>query len=167
MLGLERPPVHFIGEQNLGAQRVRHGQAARVVVLVALLSAVVGSGEDQLHCIGLHSGVFQNGGEGSAGPLSRADGLVEPRLADWAGQQPGATVAGTFERDGHRLRGPRADVVETEFKRASDVSGDAQAPGNGIEVGDIEVDEQVVEAGGRHVIAERFERQTAVARGQL
>src|SRR3989449_4746463 len=35
----------------------------------------------------LHSGVFQNGGEGSAGPLSRADGLVEPRLADWAGQR--------------------------------------------------------------------------------
>src|SRR2546422_10917326 len=115
----------------------------------------------------LHSGVFQNGGEGSAGPLSRADGLVEPRLADWAGQQPGATVAGTFERDGHRLRGPRADVVEAQLEGPSDVSGDAQAPGSGIDVRDVEMDEQIMEAGGRQVIAERFERQTAVARGQL
>ena len=49
MLRLERATVHLVGEHDLGGGRVLEAETARVVVLVAFLDAVIGSGEHDFH----------------------------------------------------------------------------------------------------------------------
>src|SRR5262249_43919981 len=48
VLRLERPTVHLVGQQDLRARRCLEGQAARVVVLIALLDPMIGADEEDL-----------------------------------------------------------------------------------------------------------------------
>jgi len=66
-----------------------------------------------------------------------------------------------------RLRGSRLELVERQLERSLDVPADAQAPCLGVDAGDVEVDQEVVEPERRDRVAEGLERQPVVAGRQL
>src|SRR3712207_7132172 len=68
--------------------------------------------------------------------------------------------SGALERDRARRRGPRAEVVEGELERPLDQAADAQDVRRGVDDRDVVVDQQVVQAGGREVVA-RSEEHTS------
>ena len=166
MLRLQRSPVHRVGEQHLFAGRLGDGEAALVEVHVVVLDAAVGAGEDDLGALGAQAGLMQERGERCARPLGRADRLAHPGLADRAGRHEGASVAGAFHRDRHRDGRPGLDLAEREVDFALDQAADAQTVGCGVDVRDVEVDEEVVHAGRRDRVAEALERHPAVAQGE-
>src|SRR5215813_5674820 len=157
VLRLERATVHLVGEENLRALRIVEAETARVIVLAPLLDPVIGPDEDDLHGTRLDPRILEHARERGASPFCGADRFVEPWLADRTRMQSCAAVAGTLERD---QRGPArsdADVVERESELAPDVAADAQPPGGLIDRRNVEVNEQIVQPAGGHVVAQRFE----------
>ena len=60
-----------------------------------------------------------------------------------------------------------AQLVQGQREGPLDLAADLQPPRLGVDVRDVVVDQQVVEADGRHIPAERLERHPVVARRQL
>jgi hypothetical protein len=155
VLGLKRPAVHFVGEDDLVAHRFLDGEAAFVGVGDVALDTLVEAGEHEFDCFGAESGVFEDPAERGAGPFGGADGLDEPGLADGTGVEEGAAVRAA------------ADLIQVEGEGALHKAADVQAPICEFDAGDVEVDEEVVDAGGRDGVAERLQGHAAVAGGEL
>ena len=108
-------------------------------------------------------GFFEQRRERRARPLGVADRLFEPRLAQRAGREAGAAVAGALERAGDGCSRALLELVERERQRAVDLAADLEPPGGRIDERDVEVDQEVVEPDRRQVVAERLEREAVVA----
>ena len=59
-----------------------------------------------------------------------------------------------------------AQLIEGEFERLVDETGDGERPVLGRRLGDVVVRQQIVQAQRRDVVAHRLERHTVVAGGQ-
>ena len=59
------------------------------------------------------------------------------------------------------------DFMERQGVRPLDRAANLEPPCRWIDVRNVEVDQQVVQAGWRHVVAQRLERHAPVARRQL
>src|SRR5205085_11398096 len=101
-------------------------------------------------------------GERRPRPRGSADRLLEPRLTYRARREERPPVAGTLERDGERPRGPRLQLIERERERPLDEAADLEPPRLGVDVRDVEVDQQVVQPDRGDVVPERLERQCVV-----
>ena len=164
VLRQQRLAVHRVDHQHVGAHRLGHGEAARVVVLGAAVDAAVGAAEHDLPRTRPHPGRLQQRGKRRAGPLGGRDALLQPRHRGVARRGLAAPVARTFERDAQGLGGQRPDLVEGQRARPLDLPADRQPPLRGVGRRDVEVDEQVVQAGRGYVVAQGLERHAAVAR---
>ncbi len=77
------------------------------------------------------------------------------------------SVAGALHRHRELDRGESAELLERERQRPLDEPADLEPPGAGIDIGDVVVREQVVEADRRDVPAQRLERHRVVPRREL
>jgi hypothetical protein len=78
-----------------------------------------------------------------------------------------AAVPGALHRDGDVDRRTRTELVERERAWALDEPSDLESPRAPVDLGDVVVREQVVEADRRHVPAQRLERHAVVAGREL
>ena len=78
-----------------------------------------------------------------------------------------APVARALHRHGDLVRVARPDVVQGQAQRRGNEPTDLQPPGVRIDVRDVVVREQVVQADRSDVVAERFQRHPVVASGEL
>ena len=83
-----------------------------------------------------------------------------------AGQEERAPVAGALEGHRQRAGGPRAHVVERELDPPLDEPADLEPPGSRVDRGDVEVDQEIVEARRRDRLTQDLERKRVVARGE-
>jgi len=164
VLRRERLAVHGVHEQHVVAERLVERQAALVVLLDPALDAVVSTSERHLDSVVMDACLTQQRRQRRARPVSRADRLVEPGLADRARSEPGPAVPGAFERDAVGNARPRLDGGEVERRWTLDVAIDPQPPGPGVEIWDVVVDQQVVQSHRCDVIAQRLQRHAVVAR---
>ena len=162
----QRCVVHRVGEQHVIAQRLVDREAALVVLLHALVDAAIVAGEDELDGIVGEAGLLQDPAQRRARPLRAPDRVVVPRRRDRSGGQASATRAGALHDDRHGHGGPGAEVVERERQRLAHETVDAELVAGGVEVGDVEVHEDVVHARRRHGASQRLERHRRVAQGE-
>ena len=99
VLGRDGFVVHCPGQQDVVGD-LGYGEAALVPLALVALHAFVQAGEYEFGGVRVEAGFVQQGAEGSAGPAGSADGFVEPGLAQGAGGEEGAAVAGAFQGDG-------------------------------------------------------------------
>ena len=158
--------IHAVHEQHVVTQCVGQRQAAPVVLLDSPLESVVSSGESHVDGAVPDACLTQQRRQRGACPLGRADGLVEPRLADWARGEPGSAVACALECDAPGDRWTRLHRGEVERQRMLQVSVDLQPPGPRVEVGDVVVGQQVVQANRCDLVPERLQRHAVVASRQ-
>ncbi|HWC39251.1 MAG TPA: hypothetical protein VG476_12010, partial [Acidimicrobiales bacterium] len=98
MLWRQWRTVERVGEDHLVPPRLVEGEAALVVLVDPALDTPVGTGEDHVRGAGQRFGLVQEGAEGRAMPLGRADRLQEPRLAERAGREHRPAVACALHR---------------------------------------------------------------------
>src|SRR5206468_3196108 len=103
-------------------------EAARIVVLVALLDSMIGAGEDEFDRAGFKARFGDESSKRRSRPERGPHRFVEPGLADRARVEVGAAVAGALQRDRHRDARACAEFVQAQFERAPDVAGETQAP---------------------------------------
>ena len=133
----------------------------------ATLHAAVEPGEQHLDGAVLHANFFQQRGDGDTAPARRPDSLEQPRLTDDMRLDVHSTVAGALHR--HRdLHGrPRTQVVERQRLRPFHQAADVEAPRRRVDIRDVVVREEVVQADRRDVPAQRLERYSVVPRCEL
>ena len=162
-------PFISYASRTLVSHRLVHGQRALVGLLHLALDRR-GRGPANATSIAsvTHARLLEESAERRAGPLGGADRLEQPRLADRPRLVEHPAVARALERDRLRDARPDAEVVEVESSsRSTDPSTQREPPRRGVDLGDVVVDEQVVQAGGREVVAQRLERHPVVARREL
>ena len=169
VLRLERPAVHLVGEQHLGAQRLGEREAALVVVLDAALHAVVGAGEHEL-------GVRRPNARPAAS-TSRSGAPVHsavPTASTSHGWLMGRGESRARPLPAHSMR--HGDGPRGRPSRSAQLQGQAAGPrsppisrrqARWSTSGMSKCVEQVVQAGRRDVVAERLERHAAIARREL
>ena len=167
MLRRERLAVDRVCEQDLVAHRVLQRQAPLVRVLDVALDPAVEAGENDLARRRGHACLLEDRRERRARPLGGADRLAQPRLAERARREQRTAVAGALERHGQRPCRPGLQFVQRERQRPLDQPADVEAPGRGIDRGDVEVDQQVVQPGRRDRVPQRLKRQRVIPRGEL
>ena len=111
VLRQQRLPVHLDGDQHVLAHRFGERQAALVRALLAVLDPAVESLERDLDRVGGHAGLPQERRERRPRPLGGADRFPQPGLAEWAGLEHRASVAGAFQGDGNGDAWARPEVV--------------------------------------------------------
>ena len=163
VLGRQGPAVDPPGEQDLGAHRLVQGQAALVVLLQPALDAPVGATEQHLDGVRADPGLLEQGRQGRPGPFRRPHRLLQPGLADRPRVQPGPPVAGALQghRRGH-LRAP-AQLLHGQGPGRRHPPAELQRPGALVGLGDVEVDQQVVQPDRGEVVAQRLQRHAVVA----
>ena len=124
MVLLQRPAIHFVGQQDVVAlDHVPQGEASREVlqkVLVAdFLDFLVRAEEDDFDGAFQWMTFLEQGGERRAGPADIADGAHETGIG---------AVAGTLERGGHGLALARLDFRDCKSPRLLHQAGDVQSP---------------------------------------
>ena len=80
--------------------------------------------------------------------------------------EPRAPVAGALHRHDPLHGRPRAQLVDRELELALHVTTHAESPVR-RHLGDVEVDQQIVQPDGRDLVAQRLERHAVVPRRKL
>ena len=83
-----------------------------------------------------------------------------------ARSKAGATVPRALERARERDLRPFLQLVEPDRDGPGHVAADPETPRAGIDVRDVEVDEEVVKPERRDVVAQGLERQAVITRRQ-
>ena len=166
VLGRQRLAVHRVGDQHLVAKRLGQRQAALVLLHLAALEAPIETPEEHLHRLPLEPRLVEQAAQRDAGPLGVPDRLQQPRLAERAGREPGAPVAGALQGHGEGRRRQRAQLRERQRELALDPAADPESPIALVDHRDVVVDQQVVQAGRRQVIGHGLEREAVVAGGE-
>ena len=162
MLRRERLAVDLVGEEHLGTARLVERKAPLVRVLDLALDAAVEAGEEHLDGAVLDPGFLEQRRERRARPLRVADRLVDPRLAERARRVARPAVARALERDGDARLRPLLQLFERERDRPRDVPAEVELPARDVHVRDVEVDQEVVQAERRDVVAQHLERKAVV-----
>src|SRR5581483_7722391 len=103
-----------------GVERDRERKAPLERLLLAVLDARVETREEHLDGPVAHAGALEHVAQANAAPAARADGLVEPRLADRARLEPGSAVPRALHRRDDLVRRQRAQLLEPERQLAVD-----------------------------------------------
>ena len=137
------------------------------MMLDAEVEAAIAAEEHDVAGIGGKAGAFEQELERRAGPLGGADGLVMPRLTAPARRDGGAAVAGAFQRHAQRACGKALELIEAKAQRPLDAAADGKRPGGARgHVGHVEVDQQIVQAERRQVVAQRLQERAGIAVGE-
>ena len=166
MLRRQRSAVHGVRNQNLLAHRLVQRQAAREVMLDAVVEAAIGAVEDDLLDAIAQPGPLQQPGERHAGPLGSRDAFLQPGHRRVTGRDLAAAVAGALQSGAYGQAVFRSELGERHGKGPLHQAADAEAPAL-VGRRDIEVDQQVVQSGWRDVVAQCLERHAMIARSQL
>ena len=165
MLRRQRRAVHLVREQDLVAQCLLERNRALESLLLPALDPAVEPGEQHLDGAPGQPGLLEQRPERRTRPARCPDRLREPRLADRPRLEPRAPVPGALHRDRELDTGPPPELVQSEGELP--LPADAQAPDGAVHVGDVVVDQQVVQADRRDRPAQRFQRHPVVPRRQL
>jgi len=79
----------------------------------------------------------------------------------------GPAVSRALHRDCRRHLGTSPEVSDREAPRAGDPAADIETPGLAIDGGNVKVDQQVMQPGGRERIVEGLNRHAVVSGGEL
>ncbi len=165
VLRRDRAAVHLEREERV--REVVERQAARVALLDLALDAPVEAREDGLERALERLRLLEQRPHGDPAPARGADRLREPRLAHGPRLEPRPPVAGALHRRGELHRRPRPQVGERQHEGTRDAPADGERPRVRVDRGDVVVDQEVVEADGRHRPAQRLERHAVVAGREL
>ena len=167
MLGWQWNAVHLVREDRVTREQLGERHAPLVRLRLPTIDTAIEPGEENLDRVVLHARVSQHAGDGDPAPAGGADRLQQPRLAHDVRLDVRATVPGALHRHGDLPRRPSAQLVERERELPVDQAADLETPRRRVDLGDVEVREEVVEPDGCDLPAERLERDPVVPRRKL
>ena len=167
VLRRQRHAVDLVREERIASEQHLEGKAPLVDLLLTALDTAVEAGEQRIGRAGRDACLLEQLRDAHSAPASGPNCLEKPRLAHDVRFDVHAAVARALHRHGDLDGRARAEVVERQRERALDEPADLQPPRGGIDLRDVVVDEEVVQADRRDVPAERLEWQRVVARRQL
>jgi hypothetical protein len=150
--------VDRIGKQDFFPHCLRDGQRALVEVLDIILDPAIEARKDHLDGGVSNARLLENCSQRRPGPFRRPNCLLKPWLAQGPGRVERTAVSGAFESHRPADCGSGLQVRKREAERPLDGAADLEPPGVLLQVGDVEVGQQVVETNRRDVVAESLER---------
>jgi hypothetical protein len=167
VLGRQRHAVHLVCQERLTRTELLERDASLVELLHATFDSSVEAGEDSIGRALAHTRLVEERGDRNAAPERGTDRLEQPRLALDVGLELRSAVPRALH--GHRdlARRPRTEIVEGERERSLHEAADLQSPGGRVDLGDVVVDEEVVEPDRGEVPPEGLERHPVVPGREL
>ena len=167
MLRRKRHAVDLVREERVPGEHLGQRDTPGVVLLLLALDAAVEPREEDVGCTLGDAGFFEQPRHGRPTPARGADRLEQPGLAHDVRLHVRASITGALHGHGRLDGRARAKLLERKRERALDEAVELQPPGRGIDVGNVVVRQQVVQADRRDVPAQRLERHAVVPRGEL
>ena len=156
--------VDLVREERVALEQHRDRKAPLVRLLLPAVDAAIEAGEERLHGALSNACLLQHRGGGHPAPAGRSHGFEEPGLADDVRLDVHPSVACALHRHGDLDRRTSANLLERERHRALDEATDLEPPRGGVDLRDVEVGQEIVQADRRDVPTEGLERQRVVAR---
>ena len=141
-------------------------QAAAIGVLLPAVEAAVGADEGDLRRILAQARALEHMPQRRAGPFRSAHGLVAPGHARVARGHDAAAVAGALECHAQRAGRQPLDVVEGDLGRPLHAADHLHLPIAALDIGHVEMIEQIVHPDRRHVVAQGLQQDAGVAVGE-
>ena len=167
MLRWQRNAVHLVRQEGIARHDLVDWKAPFVRLFLPTLHAAVEPCEQHLDGAVLHAGFFQQRGNGDTAPARRPDSLEQPRLTDDVrldvrSPLPAHSIVTATSTDW-----PRTQVVERQRLRPFHQAADVEPPCGRVDIRDVVVREEVVQADRREVPAQRLERYAVIPRCEL